>query len=239
MSNQDNCLNEPPLCWQALQVCLDAVRSGRNRELLRRITMAANMDQDQLQSTIEEKSLQITTQGGAVRELKDRVKAKKKAKVCPRAERGCLSHWSQKRKQWHHRCMPQPTSVFISVFMLVIVIVHVTCELVCLQEDTSEADADVLAGVEKLKALKVELEALEEQLEKVTGIPRDKGAFREAVVRQPVPRTARRGCGQPVCVSSPCTPSESGVFMCAGKGPRRTYVLHAVVLNLWWRQWTV
>lgn len=39
------------------------------------------MDEDQLRSGIEEKCVQITTQGGAVRELKDRVKAKKKAKV--------------------------------------------------------------------------------------------------------------------------------------------------------------
>eukprot|EP00892_Ulva_mutabilis_P007080 jgi/Ulvmu1/4744/UM020_0028.1 len=92
--------------------------------------MAGNMDQAQLQAAIEEKGLQITTQGGAVRELKDRVKAKKKAK-----------------------------------------------------EDTAEADADVLAGVDKLKALKAELEELEVQLENVTGIPRDKGAFREAVAK--------------------------------------------------------
>lgn len=103
--------------------------------------------------------------------------------------------------------------------MIVVVIVHITYAVVRLQEDTSEADADVLAGVEKLKALKVELEALEVQLEKTTGIPRDKGAFREAVVRHPVQRTARRGCGQPVCGSSPCARTLSAVFMCVGKGP--------------------
>lgn len=51
-----------------------------------------------------------------------------------------------------------------------------------LQEDTASADADVLAGVDKLKALKSELEDLEVQLENVTGVPRDKGAFRDAVV---------------------------------------------------------
>ena len=54
------------------------------------------------------------------------------------------------------------------------------------QEDTSEADAAVLSGVEKLKALRAELEDLEVQLENFTGIPRNKGVFREAVVRQPV-----------------------------------------------------
>lgn len=52
--------------------------------------MAAHTDQGSLQSAIEEKSLQITTQGGAVRELKDRVKAKKKAKVYSRIAVHCL-----------------------------------------------------------------------------------------------------------------------------------------------------
>ena len=45
--------------------------------------MSNKMDQVQLQAAVDEKVLQITTQGGAVRALKDRVKAKKKAKVCP------------------------------------------------------------------------------------------------------------------------------------------------------------
>lgn len=75
-----------------------------------------------------------------------------------------------------------------------VVIAHIKFDRMSLQEDTSEADADVLAGVQKLKALKGELEDLEIQLEKVTGIPRDKGAFREAVVRPPSQIMFRHRC---------------------------------------------
>jgi hypothetical protein len=50
------------------------------------------------------------------------------------------------------------------------------------QEDTTAAEADVAAAVEELKALKLSVEGLEKELEEITGIPRDKGAFREAVV---------------------------------------------------------
>lgn len=51
-----------------------------------------------------------------------------------------------------------------------------------MQEDTAAADKDVLAAVEELKALKIVVEGLEKEMEEITGIPRDKGAFRESVV---------------------------------------------------------
>lgn len=51
-----------------------------------------------------------------------------------------------------------------------------------MQEDTSDADKEVLAAVEELKGLKLVVEGLEKELEDITGIPRDKGAFRDAVV---------------------------------------------------------
>lgn len=104
-----------------------------------------------------------------------------------------------------------------------------------LQEDTSEADADVLAGVQKLKALKAELEDLEVQLENVTGIPRDKGAFRDAVVRRLYklcpPYGSAGGSSRHAKLSS-CA-------MLAGKGFRRAHVLHAIFFHIWGRQWTV
>jgi hypothetical protein len=50
------------------------------------------------------------------------------------------------------------------------------------QESTAAADAEVASAVEELKALKLVVESLEKELEDITGIPRDKGAFREAVV---------------------------------------------------------
>ena len=163
--------------------------------------MSTKMDQEELQAAIEELSVQITTQGGAVRELKDRVKSKKKAKVgssCAagfarsvlRASIALTVHsifvYTKDFDNLKH-CQRDRTSQL---------------EFACAQEDTSEADADVLAGVEKLKALKEELETLEVQLETVTGIPRDKGAFREAVVRQPVPRRSNaRKCAKVSCGS--------------------------------------
>ncbi len=52
-----------------------------------------------------------------------------------------------------------------------------------LQEATSELDAQVAEAVEQLKALKVSLGDLEKDMEKVTGIPLNKGAFQKAVVR--------------------------------------------------------
>jgi hypothetical protein len=51
-----------------------------------------------------------------------------------------------------------------------------------LQEDTAAADKEVAAAVEHLKTLKLVVEGLEKDLEEITGIPRDKGAFRDAVV---------------------------------------------------------
>ena len=51
-----------------------------------------------------------------------------------------------------------------------------------MQEDTATADKEVAAAGEELKALKMVQEGLEKELEEITGIPRDKGAFREAVV---------------------------------------------------------
>lgn len=52
-----------------------------------------------------------------------------------------------------------------------------------MQEDTAEADKKVAAAVDDLKALKASLAEVEAEMEKVTGIPRNKEAFREAVVR--------------------------------------------------------
>lgn len=52
-----------------------------------------------------------------------------------------------------------------------------------MQEDTSAADNEVAAALEELKKLKLLVEGHEKELEDITGVPRDKGAFREAVVR--------------------------------------------------------
>ena len=51
------------------------------------------------------------------------------------------------------------------------------------QEATTELDQQVAKAVEELKALKASLVDVEVQLENVTGIPRNREAFREAVVR--------------------------------------------------------
>jgi hypothetical protein len=62
---------------------------------------------------------------------------------------------------------------------------HITLKRVdaCLQESTADLDAEVVTAVDELKTLKASLLELEGQMEKVTGVPRNKEAFREAVVR--------------------------------------------------------
>ena len=67
-------------------------------------------------------------------------------------------------------------------------------------------DAQVAEAVEELKALKVSLTALEEQMEALTGIPRNKEAFREAVVRSALLLCCWR-CHPFSCVAGTGTPS--------------------------------
>lgn len=52
-----------------------------------------------------------------------------------------------------------------------------------LQKSTDDIDQEVAAAVQELKALKASVADVEEQIEAVTGIPRNKEAFRAAVVR--------------------------------------------------------
>lgn len=51
------------------------------------------------------------------------------------------------------------------------------------QEDTTDADKKVASAVDDLKGLKAALAEAEAEMEKVTGVPRNKEAFRESVVR--------------------------------------------------------
>ena len=72
-----------------------------------------------------------------------------------------------------------------------------------MQESTEEADKHVADGVEQLKALKTSLVDIEIELENVTGIPRNKDAFREAVVRlapQALCKTCHLRRAQPPCL---------------------------------------
>lgn len=93
-----------------------------------------------------------------------------------------------------------------------------------MQEDTAPADAVVAAAVEELKKLKLVVEGHEKKLEEITGVPRDKGAFRDAVVR--LIRTCLLRVLSLGCLLTTCD--------IAGQSTRGEAVLQAFLFHLRW-----
>ena len=88
-----------------------------------------------------------------------------------------------------------------------------------MQESTAEIDQQVADAVVELKALKASVTDVEVQIEAVTGIPRNKEAFREAVVRprrcQLTPKPWTR-TGRSSCTGAACTHAWKVACRCTG-----------------------
>ena len=141
----------------------------------------------ELEAQLQEIQNGIAAQGLKVKGLKDQVKDKKKAKVCehPMTRLLCsfLQASSAQRRLFAHsatlctslRRLLEGTAVPPST--------HQIRSSERVQESTAEIDQQVADAVTELKALKASVTDVEVQIEAVTGIPRNKEAFREAVVR--------------------------------------------------------
>jgi predicted nuclease with TOPRIM domain len=131
--------------------------------------------EEELEARLEELAGQISTQGGKVKGLKDEVKGLKKNKV------RCFHPFNDSTFRALERSLlvAHPSSSPLNMHDKV----TLSAKYACMQEDTTEADKKVAEAVDELKRLKAAQGEVEAELEKVTGIPRNKEAFREAVVR--------------------------------------------------------